>query len=177
MFECPLLVLCTPCPSKAVAFIWARQADFSALNLIHVNKPWICRLLLCVGGKKPNNLCPPSRSQTFCHDKWALMWGTCVFPLHRCLHPSIIWIYLPSAPPLLLSAFIWHWVLEASWFSDSGKQTDSSVCHSIPKAESSQWLFIRTKSLTQISTQQTLITCCQEGEKAWERGWMRGNWH
>lgn len=38
VFECPLLVVCTPCPSKAVAIHPTLASHFLALNLSHVNK-------------------------------------------------------------------------------------------------------------------------------------------
>lgn len=38
VFECPLLVVCLPCPSKAVSSHLTLMSNFLALNLSHVNK-------------------------------------------------------------------------------------------------------------------------------------------
>lgn len=128
--------------------------------------------------KKPNiqTICvhPPVvdlssiRSELWCEVYFPAR--SCVITHRRCLCPSLICACLPSGPrplppPLLhplsfpLSpspcCFYMTLGLEASCSSVSGKQTDSSVCRRFPKAECSQWLFIRTKSLTQISIQQT----------------------
>lgn len=130
---------------------------------------------LCGKNKKwlSNNVRPPTCSRPFFRYKWALMWGLFSFMPSCYFSPSVplTHLCLPSISPPPPPCFYMTLGLETSRSSVFGKQTDSSVCRSIPKAECSQWLFIRTKSLTQISTQQTCVPRqTLDRKKGWERG-------